>query len=733
MISQALRAHLRRVTPAMVLLHTHATRLAPRLLGAMLLAVTFAVTLAACAPPPANLFRLVNQRNYQQTERALQSDATRVNTRDRLMGFAPLHFAARNGDARMVTLLLSKGADPKLKLRDGRTALHLAAEKHATGAVKALLAGGAPLEAQDQRHFTPLWSALAGGARHVAKILLARGARVVNPGAAVTSLRLAVEHGLLELAQLLIAKGVDVSARSRDGRQAIHLAAGKTGAAKLIALLLEKGVKVNATDAQGNTPLHVASRGVLRFLTVARAGGGAARTPVRLASAEVLALLLARGAHVNAKNRRGVTPLHLAAEFGLLSAAQTLLARGADPRAASATGLTPLHYAAMGSSVNVTRGAAQLLGHRGAFSFTTCNPRLAALLVRAGADRMAKDHKGRRAADVLDASCRRNGVGRAMAQAVPGQVVPGQAVTPSPSSATRRPATARAQLSATQLEALQDACREGHTQRCSSGAACFALGGRFRRGEGMPPSLSWTARCLARGCALAHAESCNQLGVLYSAGQGVTKNLERAAGLFRQACRLRFGWGCYNLGRAQQRGHGVKKNLAQARAHYRLACQQGCAAGCNGLGLLYEAGKGVAKSLPRAAKAFDQACKGKLADGCFNLGYLSQHGGAGVKKSAPRAAALYRQACQRGKALACNNLGFLLQAGGRGLKADLAGAISAFKKGCKGKVGSSCQLLATLYQKGQVFEKNLARARALFLQACRYGHKASCQAARGRR
>ena len=43
-------------------------------------------------------------------------------------GFTPLHAAAQGGHARLLDLLLSRGADPALVTDDGRTPAHLAAE-----------------------------------------------------------------------------------------------------------------------------------------------------------------------------------------------------------------------------------------------------------------------------------------------------------------------------------------------------------------------------------------------------------------------------------------------------------------------------------------------------------------------------------------------------------------------------------------------------------------------------
>ena len=88
-----------------------------------------------------------------------------------------------------------------------------------------------------------------------------------------------------------------------------------------VKLLLKYGADVNATDRQGQSPLHVA--------------------PTK----DVAELLLARGVVVNAKRADGATALHLAAVYGRKEVVQALLARGADVNVSTKDGITPLHYA----------------------------------------------------------------------------------------------------------------------------------------------------------------------------------------------------------------------------------------------------------------------------------------------------------------------------------------------------------------------------------------------------
>ena len=90
---------------------------------------------------------------------------------------------------------------------------------------------------------------------------------------------------------------------------------------------LKKGANINAVDKDGWTPLHIAAP---------------------LGCKDVAALLIAKGANVNAAHKDGWTPLHIAAAFGRNDdVAALLIAKGANVNAADKHGDTPLHEAAI--------------------------------------------------------------------------------------------------------------------------------------------------------------------------------------------------------------------------------------------------------------------------------------------------------------------------------------------------------------------------------------------------
>jgi uncharacterized protein len=99
-------------------------------------------------------------------------------------GRAPLHYAARDGDCRVVEELLRTAADPNAQDDDGWTALHFAAQSNSVTCARALLAAGARVDLRDSHGNTPLSTAVFNARGDGAVIVLLREAgadpRAVN-------------------------------------------------------------------------------------------------------------------------------------------------------------------------------------------------------------------------------------------------------------------------------------------------------------------------------------------------------------------------------------------------------------------------------------------------------------------------------------------------------------------------------------------------------------------------
>lgn len=139
-----------------------------------------------------------------------------------------------------------------------------------------------------------------------------------------TALHWAAERDDVPMADLLIAAGANVKAKTRYNVTPLALAA-TNGDAALIDRLLKAGADPNGASEEGQTALMTAS------LT---------------GKPDAVKLLIEAGANVNtAEPYKGQTALMWAASEGNASAADVLIAHGADVKAKSTAGFTPLLFA----------------------------------------------------------------------------------------------------------------------------------------------------------------------------------------------------------------------------------------------------------------------------------------------------------------------------------------------------------------------------------------------------
>jgi hypothetical protein len=167
----------------------------------------------------------------------------------------PLHFVTDwpgyfpNGPA-IVRILIEAGADPNALTSPGKpeTPLHYAASSDDADVAEALIDGGADLEIPGGSIGTPLDNAVGYGCWHVARLLVARGARV-------DKLWHAAALGLLPRVEELLTGEPPADELNAAFWQACH--GGQRRAAEL---LLNRGADPNWTpDYSDQTPMQVAA------------------------------------------------------------------------------------------------------------------------------------------------------------------------------------------------------------------------------------------------------------------------------------------------------------------------------------------------------------------------------------------------------------------------------------------------------------------------------------------
>lgn len=211
-----------------------------------------------------------------------------------------LHHAAGNNDLPMVQLLLTHGANPNARNRYNFRPLHWACEAGADLVlIELLLAHKAKVNVQtNQTGFThltrtPLYLAVAGGHHLQAAYLLEQGAdpNMRNDSGGATALTEACRLGQRELVERLLAHGASPNGLMVEGvARHFPFPLAEAADADIVDLLVAAGADVDACNQHGQSALYWQAKYI---------EDDAPRTPVGAAKLGAIAALLKHGADVN--------------------------------------------------------------------------------------------------------------------------------------------------------------------------------------------------------------------------------------------------------------------------------------------------------------------------------------------------------------------------------------------------------------------------------------------------
>ena len=289
---------------------------------------------------------------------------------------SPLLAALSGNHVRVAEFLLRHGGKVECRGQNERTPLHFVATDFfrvefwqvgrnlgdaISDAISFLLKHGADIDSRDRDHCTPL--------------------------------HLAASRDDLEEARILLERGADIDSRNDKGQTPLHMACGThIGTYEVAKLLSERGAHLNAPDNNLDTPLlksvfeldietarillahgadpHAKNKDGVTSLHLEISLDYSSGPYLEHTLLEFAPLLLQNGADVNAQNNYYMTPLHVAIEQGWNKVARILLEHGAEPNVTNKDGQTPLHLAfeldSRDNAEILIAGAIHLLLQRGA-------------------------------------------------------------------------------------------------------------------------------------------------------------------------------------------------------------------------------------------------------------------------------------------------------------------------------------------------------------------------------
>src|SRR5688572_16370123 len=257
-------------------------------------------------------------------------------------GLTPLLFAARDGRVDSARVLLDAGADPNIVDPDRHNALVLALINGHVDVAATLIRAGADVNMEDKVGQTALYAAVD---LHTVPASNRPAPRETDN--ALTS---------LDVIRMLLDKGARVDAalraqvpyrtkldRGGDGVLGIGttplIRAAKSADVPVVRLLLERGANARAATRNGVSAILMAAN------VSAREEDMTGRNKTQKEIIESITLLQAAGGDLRVSDTQGRGALHGAAMWGLTDVVRFLHEKGADINARDKRGLTPLDHA----------------------------------------------------------------------------------------------------------------------------------------------------------------------------------------------------------------------------------------------------------------------------------------------------------------------------------------------------------------------------------------------------
>ncbi len=212
-------------------------------------------------------------------------------------GYGLIHILAQAGDYKLIRCLMPKNPNSDLQTNNGFTPLHLATVNRHYDAVETLVYVGADLNIQNLHGQTPLHLAVITYHINMAVLFLERGADLnIRDNTGYTPVQWAILQEHFQLASTLLRKDIALGNTLSETTTELYVAI-INGDIYSITTLLQTGAQINAQDKNGNTPLHLAINLLLKD---------------RENYTKIIKLLKQNGANQYIPNHHEITVAHIA-------------------------------------------------------------------------------------------------------------------------------------------------------------------------------------------------------------------------------------------------------------------------------------------------------------------------------------------------------------------------------------------------------------------------------------
>ena len=314
------------------------------------------------------MFGYLKEKDWENAFRMIEEGAD-VNGKDE-KGRTPAFYCVENGNFTILSNLDSAGkskVDPNAVDKSGMSLLHCAVLKKQESIVTYLLKVRACTARTqiEKSGATPLYDAARIGTAENVKSLVTFGADVnAATTKGLTALHQAAARGNLDMVKELVQAGADVNAIAENGRTPIFYAAER-GKASTVNYLLEKKAEINLDDENGVTPLHLAAASgnvaLVKFMVTRKANFAATANDgvtVLIAGAkypEIVKFLADKMPNVNGVDKNGNSVMHLCAETADEETIRKLLYYSAKEDLPNKKGETPILLAARAGNVDLVK------------------------------------------------------------------------------------------------------------------------------------------------------------------------------------------------------------------------------------------------------------------------------------------------------------------------------------------------------------------------------------------